>query len=100
MAKAADTLAHPHRASFVAAIALLATVGSAAPARAEWFITPFLGVKFDVAIVARVRIVCGNGMLAAGTNDLSDGGNVDLVVVDNFIYGEPQPVAATNLASR
>jgi hypothetical protein len=60
----------------------------------------FLGVKFDAAIVARVRIVCGNGMLGAGTNDLSDGGNVDLVVVDNFIYGEPQPVPATAIATR
>jgi hypothetical protein len=46
VAKAADTLARPHRASFVAAMALLAVVGSAVPARAEWFITPFLGVKF------------------------------------------------------
>jgi hypothetical protein len=60
----------------------------------------FLGVKFDDAIVARVRIVCGNGTLAAGTNDITDGGTADLVVVDNFIYGEPAAVAGTTSATR
>jgi hypothetical protein len=44
VAKAADTL--PRRALFIAAMVLVFMAGSAAPARAEWFITPFIGVKF------------------------------------------------------
>ena len=43
----------------------------------------FLGVDFDSAIVARVRITSGNQVLAAGN------GAMDLVVMDDFIYGEP-----------
>jgi len=46
----------------------------------------FLGVSFADAIVSRVRITSGNAALAAGLND---GGGVDLVVMDDFIYGEP-----------
>jgi hypothetical protein len=42
--------------------------------------------------VARVRITFGTGVLGAATNDLSAGGPVDLVVADNFIYGEPKPI--------
>jgi hypothetical protein len=60
----------------------------------------FLGLKFDQAIVASVRIVCGNGTLGAGVNDLTDGGPSDLVVVDNFIYGEPAAIAAMASATR
>lgn len=60
----------------------------------------FLGFKFDTPIVASVRIVCGNGTLGAATNDISDGGTADLVVVDNFIYGEPQPVSGSTTAAR
>jgi hypothetical protein len=60
----------------------------------------FLGVKFDAALIARVRIVCGNGMLGATTNDISDGGTTDLVVVDNFIYSEPQPIPSSSIAAR
>jgi hypothetical protein len=60
----------------------------------------FVGVKFDDPIVAGVRIVCGNGTLAAGTNDVSAGGTTDLVVVDNFIFGEPVAVPATTSATR
>lgn len=70
------------------------------PRRSDVNSLSFLGFKFDAAIVARVRIVCGNGMLAPGTNDVSDGGNADLVVVDNFIYGEPQPVPGAASATR
>lgn len=44
MAEAADT--RPRRAPLVAAIALLTVTGSTVPASAEWFITPFIGVKF------------------------------------------------------
>ena len=43
----------------------------------------FLGVDFDSAVVSRVRITSGNQLLAAGNVAM------DLVVMDDFIYGEP-----------
>ena len=43
----------------------------------------FLGVDFGTASVARVRITSGNQVLAAGNLQ------ADLVVMDDFIYGEP-----------
>jgi hypothetical protein len=46
----------------------------------------FLGVRFPTAVVARVRIEYGNHAL--GPNDSA---GVDVAVMDNFIYGEPQP---------
>ncbi len=51
----------------------------------------FAGATFDYDRIARVRIVTGTDALAPG---LLDGGNVDLVVMDDFIYGEPQPCYA------
>jgi len=60
----------------------------------------FVGVKFDVPVVASVHIVCGNGNLRAETNDITDGGTADLVVVDNFLFGEPAPVPGTAIARR
>ena len=46
MAKAADTQANPPRASRLAAFVVLMLAASTAPAGAEWFITPFIGLKF------------------------------------------------------
>jgi len=46
----------------------------------------FLGVAFDTPIVARVRIAYGN--VALGPDD---GGETDVAVMDDFIYGEPVP---------
>ena len=46
----------------------------------------FLGVDFGTAVVSRVRITSGNAALGPG---LTDGGIRDLVVMDDFIYGEP-----------
>jgi hypothetical protein len=48
----------------------------------------FLGIAFPEPIVARVRIVYGNTELGP-----DDGGQYDVAVMDDFIYGEPQPVA-------
>ena len=51
----------------------------------------FLGVSFGASMVSRVRITNGNTALAAG---VLDGGNQDLVVMDDFIYAEtvtPEP---------
>ncbi len=47
----------------------------------------FVGVTFARAVVARVRLINGNSAL--GPNE---SGSVDVVVMDDFIYGEPQTV--------
>ena len=49
----------------------------------------FAGVLFDAAVVGKVVIHTGNAILFA---DGSYGPGVDGVVMDDFIYGEPQPV--------
>ena len=53
----------------------------------------FLGVSYDSAIVSRVRITSGNGPLAPGLTD-QNGNLRDLVVMDDFIFGEPVLAAA------
>jgi len=45
----------------------------------------FLGIMFSEARIARVRITSGN--VAPGPDD---GGKHDVVMMDDFIYGEPQ----------
>jgi hypothetical protein len=47
-----------------------------------------LGIVFDDARIARVRITAGN--VAPGPDD---GGENDVVMMDDFIYGEPQPLS-------
>jgi hypothetical protein len=46
----------------------------------------FLGVVFDDPVIARVRIKYGNRAL--GPNETR---RYDVAVMDDFIYGEPQP---------
>jgi hypothetical protein len=48
----------------------------------------FLGVDFSTPIVARVRIVHGNAALGP-----DESATVDVVVTDDFIFGEPQASA-------
>jgi hypothetical protein len=62
----------------------------AAPQRSDAGGLSFVGVKFDTPVVAVVRIRLGTGALGANANDVSAGGTADVVVVDNFIYGEPR----------
>lgn len=52
----------------------------------------FAGFRLAEPRVARVRITLGTGALGAGVNDISAGGTTDLVVVDDFLYTEPQPI--------
>ncbi len=49
----------------------------------------FLGVAFDQAVVARVRIRYGTAPL--GPNDSVEN---DVAVMDNFIYGEPRAISS------
>ncbi len=48
----------------------------------------FLGVVFDKAIIFRVEVKYGTGAL--GPDD--GAGGVDVAVMDNFIFGEPQAI--------
>jgi hypothetical protein len=51
----------------------------------------FLGVSFGSSVISRVRITSGNTALAAS---VTDAGDRDLVVMDDFIYAEtvvPEP---------
>ena len=50
----------------------------------------FLGVVFDRPLVVRVRIAYGTAAL--GPNDAK---GTDVAVMDDFIYGEPQPAEAS-----
>lgn len=47
----------------------------------------FLGVVFDAPVVNRVRITSGNAALGAGVRD---GDGIDVAVMDDFLYAEPQ----------
>jgi hypothetical protein len=49
----------------------------------------FFGIVFDDARIARVRITAGN--VPPGPND--NNADNDIVVMDDFIYGEPQPLS-------
>jgi len=54
----------------------------------------FLGVVFNAGEeIARVRITTGTDPLASGTNDNPAAG-IDLVVMDDFLYREPQALQA------
>ena len=55
----------------------------------------FTGAVFEGPIVARVVITSGDAPLSATAVDVTAGGTQDLVVMDDFVYGEPrQPSSA------
>ena len=63
-----------------------------APVRSDADGFSFVGVVFDSPIVAQVHIKSGQRALGADVQDLSDGGNLDLAVMDDFLYAEPQEI--------
>jgi hypothetical protein len=52
----------------------------------------FTGAVFASPIIARARITSGDAALNGTILDVSAGGTADLVVMDDFVYGEPQPL--------
>jgi hypothetical protein len=62
-----------------------------APVRSGDSALSFLGVVFQDTVVTSVRISSGRAPVSAGVKDISDGGSQDLVVMDDFLYSEPQP---------
>ena len=65
-----------------------------APARVDAAGFSFIGVAFADARVARAEVVAGDAALAGGRNDLTQGGASDLVVTDDFLFGEPKAATA------
>jgi hypothetical protein len=63
-----------------------------APVRSSAGPLSFLGVAFDSKIVTRVRITSGRAAVTAGGRDISGGGASDLVIMDDFLFDEPQAV--------
>jgi hypothetical protein len=43
--------------------------------------------------VSQVRITSGQGVAGAAVNEVSDGGLLDVVVFDDFVYSEPRSLA-------
>jgi hypothetical protein len=63
-----------------------------APVRSDADGLSFVGVALSGGEwITRVRITAGEAALAAGRLDISDNGPSDLVVMDDFVYGEPHP---------
>lgn len=65
-----------------------------APARTDEDGFSLAGAVFPTAAVARVRITSGGRAISATANDGNGVGN-DLVIMDDFLYSEPQPVAGS-----
>jgi hypothetical protein len=49
----------------------------------------FLGASFADAVVARVEITTGTAALSGSVDDITQAGPADLVVLDNFVFGQP-----------
>jgi hypothetical protein len=62
------------------------------PVRSATTAFSFAGARFPSAEIARVRITLGTAALGVGRADISTGGTGDLVVVDDFLFAEPQPL--------
>ena len=63
----------------------------------------FVGVKFPAGVVARVEIRSGQAAVSPDASDIDDRDRepaTDLVIMDDFIYGEPSPPSSGSLATR
>jgi hypothetical protein len=63
-----------------------------APVRSDANGHSFVGVTFSKTVVARVRITAGAAGITGSNQDISAGGDADLVATDDFIAGEPHPI--------
>jgi hypothetical protein len=63
-----------------------------APVRSDANGHSFVGVTFSKPVVARVRIIAGAAGITGSNQDISAGGDADLVATDDFIAGEPHPI--------
>jgi len=62
------------------------------PVRADPDEYSLIGVQFDRPAIARIVMTLGDTPIGAGVNDVSSGGTADVVVLDDLLYSEPQPV--------
>jgi hypothetical protein len=60
-----------------------------APIRTDRRGSSFVGIVFRTPVITRVKITTGDAPLGPGEIDVSQGGSHDLVVMDDFLYGEP-----------
>jgi hypothetical protein len=63
-----------------------------APVRSDDRGLSFIGVVFDSPMISRVRITSGEERIEADEKDITQGGRHDLVVMDNFLFGEPMAI--------
>jgi hypothetical protein len=61
-----------------------------APVRAAPDAFSLVGVTFEQPVIARIVLTLGDTPIGAGINDVSSGGTADVVVLDDFLYSEPQ----------
>lgn len=60
------------------------------PVRADPDEYSLVGVTFEQPIIARVVLTLGDVPIGAGIDDVTSGGGGDVVVLDDFLYSEPQ----------
>jgi hypothetical protein len=60
-----------------------------APARSDANGSSFAALMFESALIARVRIRSGDSALGAAAADVTSGGTLDLVIMDDYILSEP-----------
>jgi CHRD domain-containing protein len=71
-----------------------------APVRCDAGGLSFAGIVWNGSErITRVRITSGTGSLSGTANDVTNGGSSDLVVMDDFLYGEPSPLGQVLTAS-
>jgi hypothetical protein len=68
----------------------------AVPVRSDSAGFSFVGVTFEEPVVGFVRIISGQQQPVPGVKDITDGGLKDIVIMDDFISGEPHAKAAAN----